>query len=97
MRTNEIDLKLAILRSFNADVAQLAYASGDGVGHRVVLNDGVYYRTRGVDLLPGIAGGEDWPPRVDDLAQLRVGQLVAVDANGIHEFLPVRCAAKAFK
>src|SRR5215469_3050217 len=96
MRANQVHLEFQNLGRLDTDIAQLAHTGGDGVSQLVVLDQSVDNLARGVDLLPGIARGQDRAPVVDDFVEIGKGKIVAVEPYRVHEFECWRCGAKAF-
>ena len=79
MRANQVDLHFANLLAGNVNVAQLAYAGGDGIGDFVVGDQGIDHGARPLHSCAGV-GSEQHRTAFDrDLAHCFQRQIVTVD------------------
>src|SRR6185437_8746298 len=96
MRTNQVELELAVLSRFNVHITEFAYARGDGVRYAVFADELVYHRPSRVNFLARIRRQHDRPVVIHDFTEVVERQVISIQLERIHELCVWRVRAKAF-
>ena len=97
VRAHQIDLQFANLLARDADIAQLAHASRDGVGNPVFGHQRIHHGARAVHRLPSLGTKQDGTVLHRHFAHRFESQIAAVNVESVQESFRFLVSGFSFK